>query len=375
VGKNGVPYLKGAVVRIKRPIAAVIWLLSAVVLFAQSRDDVTVYIAPVTGGIPEQQMFFAENFKMELVGANYAVVDNQADSDYTMNLSITQEVEDSYEDEFGVMQAEQIINVLTISLQDSVDGREILQFSWAFETLEEMYEWNLHLIYQAMANVPFTKLTGVPDTNHWRNKWIYIRASFDYPITFYAYPDPVAVEAYPPSNPREGEKIAHQILDHKVLPYPGFTLGLEFQFLNWMSVEGDFKLNFGDPLPHTLIPAIDVQLKFPLKPSRHFMIEPYGVASFPTTTASETLQFPRLGVGGGIQLGVKGGPMGAFFVDVNYIHYLEPVVTENPYKKDYPATETITWQRFSVGLGIGYKIGFFNRNKDEPVTDTSTVAP
>jgi hypothetical protein len=352
--------------RIKRPIAAVILLLSAVTLFAQSRDDVAVYIAPVSGGVPEQQMFFAENFKMELVGANYAVVDSQAGSDYTMNLSITQEVEDSYEDESGVMQAGQIINVLTVALLDSLDGREILQFSWAFETLEEMYEWNLHLIYQAMANVPFTKLTAVPDSNHWRDKWLYIRASFDYPITFYAYPDPVAVEAFPPTNPREGEKIAHQILDHKVLPYPGFTLGLEFQFLNWMSVEGDFKLSFGDPLSHTLIPAIDVQLKFPLKPSRHFMIEPYGIASFPTTTASETLQFPRLGLGGGAQLGVKGGSMGALFVDVNYVHYLEHVVTENPYKKDYPATETITWQRFSIGLGIGYKIGFFNRNKDEP---------
>jgi hypothetical protein len=114
-------------------------LCSAAALFAQLREDIKVYVSPVTGGIPEQQMFFAENFKMELMGANYAVVENQADSDYTMDLSITQDVEASYRDEYGRMTAEQIVNVLTVSLLATEDAREILRFSWAFETLEEIY--------------------------------------------------------------------------------------------------------------------------------------------------------------------------------------------------------------------------------------------
>jgi hypothetical protein len=349
----------------KKYFLALVFLFSAAAFFAQSRDDVKVYIPPVTGGVPEQQMFFSENFKMELIGANYAVVDNQADSDYSMALSITQEVEDSYEDETGAVLS-QIVNILTIALQDSKDGREILQFSWAFETLEEMYEWNLHLIYQAMANVPLTKLTGVPDTNHWRNKWIYVRASFDYPITFYANPDPTAIYNLPAA----GATREYDVLDHKVLPFPGVTIGAEFQFLNWMSAEGDFQINFGDPLSNSFIPAINVALKFPIKPSKHFMIEPYGMVTFPTATATETLVFPKLGIGGGVQFGVKGGSRGAFFVDVNYIHYLGEVVTKNT-DANKPEPSTIKWNRFSVGLGIGYKIGFFNRNKDEP-TDAPT---
>jgi hypothetical protein len=113
-----------------------------------------------------------------------------------------------------------------------------------------------------------------------------------------------------------------------------------------------------------------LELKFPLKPSKHFMLEPYGIAVFPTTTATETLEFPTLGVGGGLQFGVKGGPMGALFVDVNYVHYLGDVVTRNT-DADKPNPSTISWQRFSVGLGIGYKIGFFNRNKDEPIGDAA----
>jgi hypothetical protein len=334
----------------------------ALPLFAQSRDDVRVYIPPVSGGVPEQQEFFAENFKMELIGANYVVADSLADSDYSMNLSVTQEVEDSYEDKTGTTVAGRIVNILSVSLKDSEDGREILQFSWAFESLEEMYEWNLHLIYQAMANVPFTKLTGVPDTNHWRNKWVYVRASFDYPITFYANPNPAAIHENPNDYPNATPPF--DVLDHKVLPFPGATLGVEFQFLNWMSLEGDFQINFGDPLSTSLIPSINAALKFPLKPSKHFMIEPYAMGAFPAATASDTLSFPKLGAGGGVQFGVKGGSLGAFFVDLNYVHYFGSVVTKNNdiYKK-YPAT--IKWSRFSVGLGIGYKIGFFNRSKEK----------
>jgi hypothetical protein len=343
----------------KKYLVTVVFLLSALALSAQSRDDIKVYIAPVTGGVPEQQMFFAENFKMEILGANYAVVDNQADSDYTMNLSITQELEDSYEDDAGGMVVQDIVNILTVSLMDSVEGREVLQFSWAFTTLEEMYEWNLHLIYQAMANVPLTKLSDVVDTNHWRNKWIYVRASFDYPITFYANIDNVAIYADENQGRRD-----YTILDHKIKPFPGFTVGVEFQFLNWMSVEGGVQFNFEDPFSHAFIPSINVELKFPLKPSRHFMIEPYAAVSFPASTATETISFPRAGLGGGVQIGVKGGSMGAFFVDVNYIHYLTKVKTNNTFDVNKPNPPTIEWQRFVVGVGIGYKIGFLNRNKD-----------
>jgi hypothetical protein len=354
----------------KNYVVATALLFITAALFAQSRDDIQVFVPPVTGGVPEQQAFFADNFKMELMGANYAVVDNQNDSDYTMTLTITQDVDDNYEDESGTGQVERIINVLTVSLQDSKDGREILQFSWAFENLEEMYEWNLHLIYQAMANIPLTKITGVPDTNHWRNKWLYIRASFDYPITFYANPDPSGKYS---TAKEDDTRYSYTAFDHVVRPFPGFTAGLEFQFLNWMSIEGDFQINFGDPFSTAFIPAINIELKFPLKPSRHFMIEPYGAVNLPTTTATDTIQFPLLGVGGGIQLGVKGGSMGAFFVDINYIYYLDKVITKNN-DLDKPNPATVSWTRFSVGLGIGYKIGFFNRNKEDP-GDTVVVMP
>jgi len=67
-----------------------------------------------------------------------------------------------------------------------------------------------------------------------------------------------------------------------------------------------------------------------------------------------------VGTGGGFQLGVKGGNMGAFFLDINFIYFIGDVVMKSTsYPTDSP--EDVYYRRFTLGLGIGYKIGFFDR--------------
>jgi hypothetical protein len=92
------------------------------------------------------------------------------------------------------------------------------------------------------------------------------------------------------------------------------------------------------------------------------MIEPYAAVSFPMDTSTNNLQFPKFGVGGGIQIGVKGGSMGAFFLDVNYIHFIGDVVTRNN-NQSYPNPSEIHYTRFVVGFSVGYKIGFADRSR------------
>jgi hypothetical protein len=153
-----------------------------------------------------------------------------------------------------------------------------------------------------------------------------------------------------------------QGLDHKISPFPAATFGFELQYLYWMSTEFNFNLSFSDPMSTSFIPAIQIEQKFPIKPSSYFMIEPYAVVSFPLNTSTKSLQFPKVGVGGGCQFGVRGGDMGAFCVDVNYIHFIGDVKMANG-STVYPNPPSITYRRFSVGMGIGYKVGFFNRIK------------
>jgi hypothetical protein len=44
-----------------------------------------------------------------------------------------------------------IFNIFNVSLVDNLDGHEIVQFSWEYQEIKELYDFNLHLIYQAMA--------------------------------------------------------------------------------------------------------------------------------------------------------------------------------------------------------------------------------
>ena len=129
-----------------------------------------------------------------------------------------------------------------------------------------------------------------------------------------------------------------------------------------MSTEVNFNLSFNDPMSNAFIPAIQIEQKFPIKPSKHFMLEPYGAVSFPMDTSSNAVNFPKMGLGGGFQFGVKGGNMGAFFVDINYIYYLGNVTVKNT-DTHYSEPKNIDYNRFVLGLGIGYKFGIFNRGK------------
>jgi hypothetical protein len=346
-------------VKPKRLLVVIVLCLGTFVS-AQTRDDITVYLAPCTGGTATQQAFFNENFKMEIGAAGYALRDEEKSADYTLKTQIDDNLI-RYSDGSSAPDPDNPY-LLTITLDRNADKVEIIQFGYPFDTTDGMYQFNLYLVYQAMANVPLTKLTSIPDTNHWRNKWVYIRASFDYPVTFYALQGTNAIVKRN-ADPNEANTITY---DNRVAAYPGATVGVEFQFLNWMSVEGLAQLNFGDPMGMTFIPVLGAELKFPLKPSRHFMIEPYAAVMFPmaTTTANQIAAFPTFGAGGGVEFGVKGGEMGAFFIDTSFVYYIGEVSMRHGYGNDWTPS-TLTFYRYVVSFGIGYKIGFFNRIKND----------
>ena len=336
----------------KKYILLSLIIMTAVTVFAQSRSDIQVFISPVKG-TPAQAAYFLENFTMETTGAGYTVTKNISHADYVLNLEVTPNLI-SYDD--GTKEQAppgEKQNILNISLVREEDEAELLSFAYPFTELDEMYNYNLYLVYNAMANVPFTKPGDVE--YWWRNKWIYLRASFDYPVSFYQLKS--ENRKINPDNRTEQIPIGNNII-----PFPAVTFGVEFQYLKWMSTEVNFNLSFNDPMSSALIPAIQIEQKFPIKPSKHFMLEPYGAVSFPMDTSSNVVNFPKMGVGGGFQFGVKGGNMGAFYVDINYIYYLGNVTEKNT-DTHYSEPKKIDYNRFVLGLGIGYKFGIFNRGK------------
>jgi hypothetical protein len=343
-----------------KKIAVVFFLCGAVFSFAQTREDTVIYIPMPTGGSSEQQKYFQENFTTETTAAGYTVVDREKGSDYILDLLIkpnmityddgTQEQAPPDEKQF----------IIELHLLRTGDGTEIVMFDFPFTNVEEMYEFNLYLLYQAMANVPLTKLTAVLETDHWRNKWIYFKASFDYSlVAYFADPtkDNLEKDVYDKNNNGDRSEWISLSQENSSQPVSGLgaTLGTELQFLNWMSAEAFFKLLFGGVGEETFVPTLGLSLKFPLKLARHFMIEPYGVVDFPLSTTKSQNQL--VGVGGGVQFGVKGGEMGAFFVDASYVYDIGNIYLPEDARRAY-------WNRWVLGFSLGYKIGFFNRNKD-----------
>jgi hypothetical protein len=64
---------------------------------------------------------------------------------------------------------------------------------------------------------------------------------------------------------------------------------------------------------------------------------------------------PLFGLGGGFQFGVRGGSMGAIFIDVGIMYDIGDVHTMKTEVRE------IYWRRWVIGFGVGYKVGFVNR--------------
>jgi hypothetical protein len=345
-----------------KKIAAVLLLCMSAFAWAQSRDDVRIFIPMPLGGTTEEEQFFKDRFIMETTAAGYGIVEDQKDADYIIRLSIKPNLVIYDDGSEGPAPADEAQKVLELSLRHNDDRTEMVRFTFPYTEKEEVDDFSLVLLYQAVANVPMTKLRTVPDTDHWRNKWLYLTGNFNFFLSVYqadidGFPDNAVWDNNLPGGGSGWEHL-NAATAQSLSFLPGGVLGLELQFLDYMSFEADFKLIFGDTEDQSFIPTMGFFVKFPLKPSKYYMLEPYLGIDLPMATASHLKKFPFIGIGGGFQLGMKGGEMGAFVVDINASFNIGDVRSETDFRK-------ADWSRYVVGVGIGYKVGFVNRHPDE----------
>jgi len=364
--------------------ARCIWLALLIaapaLAFAQSRGDVRIYLPLITAEDPAQADFFRKNFMMEITAAGYTVADNIQDADYSLRISVRRNVTVYADGTTELAPPDDFKYMLQLSLMRNSDTAQLVSLSFGFTELDEMYNHNLSLIYQVLANVPLGSgdgktlvkyMVGKGDERDdwWRNKWLYVRMSADYPITYYQIkPDGL----YDGGFIFEGDADApdrYSRINPQTVAMPGATLGLEVQFLYWMSFEANFELRLWDTAGIAFTPGIGAQLKFPLKPSSHFMIEPYVGAVVSANNEDNAISFSRYSVGGGLQVGVKGGESGVIFFDANYMYPLNEAVTRNSDER-FTRPEALHWNRFVVGLSAGFKYGLVNRSakREEPST-------
>ena len=333
-------------------------MLVAASSFAQDMQNRFLFIEGTAVRIDHLD-FFQVNFVAEATGAGYIVTDRKSDAEHTLRFDVVFAGEPDVE-EYAIL----------ISLYRNEDDARLIAFEFEFSTLIEINQYIRTLFLNATANIPITteEVIIVQEfvvDNEWKNKWVYFRASFDYPITFYLL-QPTGLKGgaglFNNNSPPTVSPIGHEIM-----AMPGATVGAEFQLLNFLSLELNLQMSMGDTRNTTFVNLMGgVELKFPIK-FQDIMLVPYGAFSLPLRKSPIFEEFPLFAAGAGIQVCARAGKSGAFFVDAKYMLSFTDAVMRNPYldfeldKQLFPEPAVIHYKRSQIGIGIGYKIGIFDR--------------
>ncbi|MDR2718971.1 MAG: hypothetical protein LBB89_13035 [Treponema sp.] len=370
---------------------SIIWVLllgAGFSLFAQTNSNTSIFIPPISGISKNQgdNEVIATMLANEIKSRKGVLGNSLEKADYILYGTIAPyHEEEQYYHDYIYLNTRDPSNPVTVYTYNSLlqyspnqvyifqlilknekaDEAMLLQ-NLLYHSIDDVYDFFPLLIYNIFSkiNIKQTPSQG-SETEDWRNKWLYLRASFDFPITFYFLKPDGLIAGTGIYNDSVSPMLVDQ-LDNKVVMLPALTLGVEIQLLNWLSVEPNVQaaweyLNDEDFINLTA----GLQLKFPLKFIRNIMLEPYGAVSYPVFSSSKNVfdSFPTLAFGGGFQLGMKGWKdTGSVFLDINYMYYyLGDAVMYNPYGELFPKPELIHYQRSVLGLGIGYKFGIINR--------------
>lgn len=375
-------------INMKKSIIWVLLLGAGFSLFAQTNSNTSIFIPPISGISKNQgdNEVIATMLANEIKSRKGVLGNSLEKADYILYGTIAPyHEEEQYYHDYIYLNTRDPSNPVTVYTYNSLlqyspnqvyifqlilknekaDEAMLLQ-NLLYHSIDDVYDFFPLLIYNIFSkiNIKQTPSQG-SETEDWRNKWLYLRASFDFPITFYFLKPDGLIAGTGIYNDSVSPMLVDQ-LDNKVVMLPALTLGVEIQLLNWLSVEPNVQaaweyLNDEDFINLTA----GLQLKFPLKFIRNIMLEPYGAVSYPVFSSSKNVfdSFPTLAFGGGFQLGMKGWKdTGSVFLDINYMYYyLGDAVMYNPYGELFPKPELIHYQRSVLGLGIGYKFGIINR--------------
>jgi hypothetical protein len=92
------------------------------------------------------------------------------------------------------------------------------------------------------------------------------------------------------------------------------------------------------------------------------MLEPFAGIQF-NSTSSTALITPILSWVGGFQYGIRGGERGAIVIDLRVVGDIGSTNVDPPIVAGDGTHKNV--DRFQIAFTIGYKIGFYNRNKEE----------
>ena len=315
----------------KKLFLVVLLLYLNIPLFAQTRQDTSIFVPFVTGrgGGIDDPIYFSNMLNMEVASRGYAIGETRLDSDFILTGSLAPflppQVEDDEEPPASLF-------LLHLTLVDLSNGLILVEQDLLYETAEKTGDYLSLLIFNMLANIPMSKIQFV-DT--WRNNWLY----FD------------AIGYWSPRVYSDAEKHTASAAIHNF----GGGIASELHFQDYVSAETGLEITSDSVIDNketyrSLMLEIPFLLKLVFKPALTYMLEPYGGVqyNFPFTPAVAPSEFSWLM---GFQYGVQAGP-GCFFIDYRFIVDMDKIRLQG---------RAGDVDRNFFKLCVGYKYGIFPR--------------
>jgi hypothetical protein len=315
----------------KKHIVCILLLCAVFPLRAQSNNSASIYVLPVTGtgSRAGDNEFFYNKLNSEVTYQKFNLAKAMNNAEFYLIGTISLRPPEDADEPPGVKQY-----VFHLTLLDTKTNMARADGELVYENPETVNDQFSTLVYSLLYTIPEDA-----GKDNWRNKRLYVGAG--------AFWTPRVYTA-------EGTS-AH-------LTSFGGGISAEYHFLNFLSVGVGFELasdaikviakskkDYGNTLLE-----IPVMVKGVFKPNDIFILEPYAGIHF-NIPFEETTTPPPISWLAGFQYGVKAGP-GVVFIDPRF----SMDIGETGMEAD-PIVKGLTFQRYIIHVGVGYKLGFFTK--------------
>ena len=310
----------------KKYIILILLLYPAFSLYAQSHHA-SVYVMPVTGpgSKPGDNEYFYNRISSEVTYQNFNLTKTLKDAEFSLIGTLFPHSNDAN----GPGLKEYVFHLL---LMDNKTNENMAEGELVYESPEDINTLFPVLVHTLLYTIPEGK-----GKHNWRNQILYAGGSFFWAPRLYS-----------------AETASTHIGSF------GGGVSAEYHFLDFLSVETGFELTSDQIKVNSsasksyfnVLLEIPILIKYVFKPGDIFVLEPYtgfhfNIPFLRTTTPAAVSWLL------GLQYGVKLGPG---------ILYIDPRFSMDIGESVLHTANDISFQRYIVHLGIGYKLGFFTRD-------------
>jgi len=315
----------------KKYIVCILLLCPFFSLYAQS-NSATVYVSPVYGTSSklEDNDFFYKQLVTEVTYRQFNLGTTKNDSEYSLVGTLSVHPDNT---QSGVKQY-----VIHLVLRENKSNKVKSEGDLVYGIPEDI----MRDLFPNLVNKLLRTISESSGKDIWRNKWLFAGGSFFWTPRMYTT-----------------ESTSMHIGSF------GGGIFAEYHFLDFLSVGAGFELA-SDQIKVTpkddgnfnnVLLEIPVFIKFVFKPEEHFILEPYTGFHFNIPFDKTTVP-PVISWLIGFQYGVKAGS-GVLFIDPRF-----SIDTDKSGMDPNSAFKDITFQRYIIHLGIGYKLGFYTKRED-----------